>query len=62
LSRWVRPHVAAVEPQRAPSKKVRNASLVLAGSGLAFALYKLLKAPDKKSSENSAPKPKKSKK
>jgi len=59
LSRWVRPHVAATEPERVSSKKVRNASLVLAGSGVAFALYKLLKTADKKGSDNNEPKPKK---
>ena len=59
LGRWVRPHVAAAEPQRVASKKVRNASLVLAGSGVAYALYKLLKTPDKKGSDNKEPQPKK---
>jgi hypothetical protein len=59
LSRWVRPHIEAAEPQRVSSKKVRNASLMLAGSGVAYALYKLLKSTDKKSSDNNEPKPKK---
>ena len=58
LSRWVRPAVAS-DPA-APktfSKRARNTSLVLVGSGVAFALWKLLKSPDKKDSVKKDQKP-----
>ena len=50
LSRWVRPARESMEgvPAKPPSKKVRNASLVVGGAGVAYALWKLLKTPDGK--------------
>jgi hypothetical protein len=50
LSRWVRPAREALEgtPARPQSKKVRNASLVVGGAGVAYALWRFLKAPDGK--------------
>jgi hypothetical protein len=55
LSRWVRPHVPVIEPAAAPkpaTSNVRNASLVIAGSGMAYALWKLFRSPDKKNSDD----------
>jgi hypothetical protein len=51
LSRWVRP---AAPPPRPPgsrmmSKKARNTSLVLGGAGLAYAVWRFLSTPEKKS-------------
>ncbi len=60
LSRWVRPHMVSANSERSVSpagKAARNTSLVLVGGGVAYALWKLLKAPDKNASSNHPDKP-----
>ena len=60
LSRWVRPHTVSATPERPASparKAARNTSLILVGGGVAYALWKLLKSPDKNTSSNHQDKP-----
>jgi len=60
LSRWVRPTSNSPEPRsRTISKKARNTSLVLGGAGVAYALWKILSTPEKKSSDKKEPPKKK---
>ena len=55
LSRWVRPHTLSANSEHTTSparKAARNTSLLLVGSGVAYALWKLLRSPDKNASPN----------
>ena len=54
LSRWVRPAIASDTVK--VSKRVKKASLILLGSGAAFALWKLLKKSDRKPPDGKPPK------
>ena len=49
LSRWVRPAMAS--DKASLGKKAKKASLVLLGSGVAYAAWRFLKKADKKSPE-----------
>jgi hypothetical protein len=52
LSRWVRPAVPpAPATPRTVGRKARNTSLVLGGAGVAYALWKFLTTPERKSAE-----------
>ena len=60
LSRWVRPaNESPRRTKRSLAKKARNTSLVLGGAGVAYALWKILNTPDKKSTGEKDSPPKK---
>ena len=60
LSRWVRPAIASDTVK--VSKRAKKASLILLGSGAAFALWKLLKKSDSKPPDGKPPKKERSQK